>query len=95
MGRGPRSGEQEDELLEAAIAAPRLGRCAVVGVVAATAGAGRATVAALLAVALAATRRGLTVAVDARPGPGRSPTGWPRTSTCPPATFSGCSTSRR
>jgi hypothetical protein len=42
----------------------------VVGVVSATAGAGRATVAALLASALAATRPGLTVAVDARPGHG-------------------------
>jgi WXG100 protein secretion system (Wss), protein YukD len=70
VGRGRRSREQEDELLEAAIAAPRLGRCAVVGVVSAADGAGRATVAALLAAALAATRPGLTVAVDARPGPG-------------------------
>ena len=69
-GRRSRSGAQEDELLEAAIAAPRLGRCVVVGVVSAAAGVGRATVAALLASALAATRRGLTVAVDARPGPG-------------------------
>jgi WXG100 protein secretion system (Wss), protein YukD len=70
VGRGPRSGEQEDGLLEAAIAAPRLGRCAVVGVVSAAAGVGGATVAALLAAVLAATRPGLTVAVDARPGPG-------------------------
>jgi hypothetical protein len=68
--RRPRSRHQEDDLLEAAIAAPRLGRCVVVGVVSATAGAGRATVAALLAAVLAATRQELTVAVDARPGPG-------------------------
>jgi len=53
-----------------AIAAPRLGRCAVVGVVSAAAGTGRATVAALLASVLAATRHGLTVAVDVHPGPG-------------------------
>jgi len=69
-GRGPRSRDQGDELLEAAIAAPRLGRCAVVGVVSAAAGTGRATVAALLASVLAATRHGLTVAVDVHPGPG-------------------------
>jgi hypothetical protein len=68
--RGHRTREQEDELLDAAIAVPLLGRCAVVGVVSATDGVGRATVAALLAAALAATRRDLTVAVDARPGPG-------------------------
>jgi Mrp family chromosome partitioning ATPase len=48
----------------------QLRRCAVVGVVSAAAGAGRTTVAALLASALAATRAGLTVAVDAHPGPG-------------------------
>jgi hypothetical protein len=42
----------------------------VVGVVSATAGIGRTTVAALLASVLAATRQGLTVAVDAHPGPG-------------------------
>jgi WXG100 protein secretion system (Wss), protein YukD len=68
--RRPRARDREDELLEAAIAAPRLGRCAVVGVVSAVAGVGGATVAALLAAVLAATRPGLTVAVDARPGPG-------------------------
>jgi hypothetical protein len=49
---------------------PRQRRCAVVGVVSAAAGVGRTTVAALLASALAATRAGLTVAVDAHPGPG-------------------------
>jgi WXG100 protein secretion system (Wss), protein YukD len=70
VGRGPRSGDQEDGLLEAAIAAPRLGRCVVVGVVSATAGVGGATVAALLAAVLAASRQGLTVAVDVRPGAG-------------------------
>jgi Mrp family chromosome partitioning ATPase len=70
LPRRPRSREQGDELLEAAIAVPRLGRCAVVGVVSAAAGVGRATVAALLAAVLAATRQDLTVAVDARPGPG-------------------------
>jgi WXG100 protein secretion system (Wss), protein YukD len=70
VGRRRRSGDQEDGLLEAAIAAPRLGRCVVVGVVSATAGVGGATVAALLAAVLAATRRGLTVAVDVRPGAG-------------------------
>jgi WXG100 protein secretion system (Wss), protein YukD len=48
----------------------RLRRCAVVGVVSAAAGAGRTTVAALLASVLAATREGMTVAVDAHPGPG-------------------------
>jgi hypothetical protein len=68
--RRPRSRDQGDELLEAAIAAPRLRRCAVVGVVSAVAGLGRTTVAALLASVLAATREGLTVAVDAHPGPG-------------------------
>jgi Mrp family chromosome partitioning ATPase len=68
--RRRRSREQGDDLLEAAIAAPRLGRCVVVGVVSAVAGVGRATVAALLAAVLAATRQDLTVAVDARPGPG-------------------------
>jgi hypothetical protein len=54
----------------AALAAPRLRRCAVVGVVSAAAGTGRTTVAALLAAVLAATRVGVTVAVDAHPGPG-------------------------
>jgi Mrp family chromosome partitioning ATPase len=44
-------------------------RCPVVGVVSAVAGVGRTTVAALLASTLAAARAGLTVAVDARPGP--------------------------
>jgi Mrp family chromosome partitioning ATPase len=68
--RGSGSRDPGDEPLEAAIAAPRLGRCAVVGVVSATAGLGRTTVAALLASVLAATRQGLTVAVDAHPGPG-------------------------
>jgi Mrp family chromosome partitioning ATPase len=68
--RRPRPRDRGDELLEAAIAAPRLGRCAVVAVVSAVAGVGGATVAALLAAVLAATRPGLTVAVDARPGPG-------------------------
>jgi len=69
-GRGPRARDRGEELLEAAIAAPRLRRCAVVGVVSAGAGIGRTTVAALLASVLAATRRGLTVAVDVHPGPG-------------------------
>jgi Mrp family chromosome partitioning ATPase len=45
-------------------------RGAVVGVVSAVAGVGRTTVAALLACALAATREGLTVAVDTHPRPG-------------------------
>jgi hypothetical protein len=49
---------------------PRLPRGVVVGVVSAAAGVGRTTVAALLASALATTRAGLTVAVDAHPGPG-------------------------
>jgi hypothetical protein len=49
---------------------PRLPRGVVVGVVSAAAGVGRTTVAALLASALAASRAGLTVADDARPGPG-------------------------
>jgi hypothetical protein len=48
---------------------PRLRRCAVVGVVSAAAGAGRTTVAALLASVLAVTREGLTVAVAAHPRP--------------------------
>jgi WXG100 protein secretion system (Wss), protein YukD len=69
-GRGSRAREGGEELLEAAIAAPRLRRCAVVGVVSADAGIGRTTVAALLASVLAATRGGLTVAVDVHPGPG-------------------------
>jgi hypothetical protein len=69
-GRGPRAGDRGEELLEAAIAAPRLRRCAVVGVVSAGAGIGRTTVTALLASVLAATRGGLTVAVDVHPGPG-------------------------
>jgi hypothetical protein len=69
-GLGPRARDREEELLEAAIAAPRLRRCAVVGVVSAGAGIGRTTVAALLASVLAATRGGLTVAVDVHPGPG-------------------------
>jgi WXG100 protein secretion system (Wss), protein YukD len=47
-----------------AAAAPRPRRCAVVGVVSAVDGVGRTTVAALLASVLAATRDGLTVAVD-------------------------------
>ena len=68
--RGPRGCDQGGELLAAAIAAPRLRRCAVVGVVSAAAGTGRTTVAALLAAVLAATRVGATVAVDAHPGPG-------------------------
>jgi WXG100 protein secretion system (Wss), protein YukD len=51
-------------------ATPRPRRCVVVGVVSAGAGVGRATVAALLAAVLAAARQGLTVAVDAQPGPG-------------------------
>jgi WXG100 protein secretion system (Wss), protein YukD len=50
-------------------AAPRPRRCAVVGVVSAADGVGRTTVAALLASVLAATRDGLTVAVDTRPAP--------------------------
>jgi hypothetical protein len=54
----------------ATTAAPRLRRCAVVGVVSAGAGTGRTTVAALLAAVLAATRKGPTVAVDVHPGPG-------------------------
>jgi hypothetical protein len=54
----------------AAATAPRLRRCAVVGVVSAAAGTGRTTVAALLAAVLAATCQGPTVAVDAHPGPG-------------------------
>jgi hypothetical protein len=69
-GRGSRSRDRGDELLEAAIAAPRLRRCAVVGVVSGVTGIGRTTVAALLASVLAATREGLTVAVDVHPGPG-------------------------
>jgi hypothetical protein len=68
--RGPRARDQGEELLEAAIAASRLRRCAVLGVVSAAAGTGRTTVAALLAAVLAATRGGPTVAVDAHPGPG-------------------------
>jgi WXG100 protein secretion system (Wss), protein YukD len=67
--RGPRARARGEEPLEAAIAAPRLWRCAVIGVVSAAAGTGRTTVAALLAAVLAATRGGATVAVDARPGP--------------------------
>jgi WXG100 protein secretion system (Wss), protein YukD len=50
-------------------AAPRLRRCAVVGVASAVDGVGRTTVAALLASVLAATRDGLTVAVDTGPTP--------------------------
>ena len=69
-GWGSRSRDHGDGLLEAAIAAPRLRRCVVVGVVSAVPGVGRTTVAALLASVLAATREGLTVAVDAHPGPG-------------------------
>ena len=69
-GRGSRARDQGDELLEAAVAALRLRRCAVVGVVSAGAGMGRTTVTALLASVLAATREGLTVVVDAHPGPG-------------------------
>jgi hypothetical protein len=69
-GRGPRARDRGEELLEAAIAAPRLRRCAVVGVVSAGAGIGRTTVAALLAWVLAAARGGLTVAVDVHPGSG-------------------------
>jgi WXG100 protein secretion system (Wss), protein YukD len=71
--RGSRSHDQEDEPLEAAIAAPRLRRCAVVGVVSAVDGVGRTTVAALLASVLAATRDGLTVAVDTHPAAGSRP----------------------
>ena len=67
---GPQARDQGEELLEAAIAASRLRRCVVVGVVSAAAGTGRTTVAALLAAVLAATREGPTVAVDAYPGPG-------------------------
>jgi hypothetical protein len=67
---GPQARDQGEELLEAAIAASRLRRCVVVGVVSAAAGTGRTTVAALLAAVLAATREGPTLAVDAHPGPG-------------------------
>ncbi|HEX8133009.1 MAG TPA: hypothetical protein VF880_06240, partial [Actinomycetes bacterium] len=68
--RGPRARDQGEELLEAAIAAPRVRRCAVVGVVSAAGATGRTTVAALLAAVLAATREGPTLALDAHPGPG-------------------------
>jgi WXG100 protein secretion system (Wss), protein YukD len=52
------------------VAAPRTRQSAVIGVLSATAGMGRTTLAALLAAALAAGTRDLTVAVDAHPGAG-------------------------
>jgi len=72
VARGRRAwqdGSYERRLLAALAAAP-LTRCAVVGVLGATPGAGATTVTALLAAALAAGRPGRTAAVDASPGGG-------------------------
>jgi hypothetical protein len=69
-GRQAWRDSSDERRLEAALAAAPAARCARVGVVGATPGAGATTVAVLLAAVLAAVRPGRTVAVDASPGRG-------------------------
>jgi hypothetical protein len=69
-GRQAWRDSSDERRLEAALAAAPPARCARVGVVGATPGAGATTVAVLLAAVLAAVRPGRTVAVDASPGRG-------------------------